>query len=132
MLYTQITKEISISYFSVCCFATGLAIKNHELLHDGGHASRGKSARDICCRRILFNPMHIKKIFDLENKCQGHGVQHLQWSHSIANINLYKCHTWVFFPSSHSFRDIHISKFVTLNMQLKVTMYNIRSDAIQW
>ena len=29
------------------------------------------------------------KIHDLENVGQGHDVQHSQWSHSMANINLY-------------------------------------------
>ena len=38
--------------------------------------------------------MHNKKIFDLENESQGHGIQHSQWSHSMANVNLYKSHTW--------------------------------------
>ena len=28
----------------------------------------------------------------------------------MANINIYKCHKWAFFASSHRFRTIHISK----------------------
>ena len=52
----------------------------------------------------------IKKMFDIENEGQGHGVQHSQWFHSIANINLYKRHTRAFFASSHRFWDIYISK----------------------
>ena len=32
----------------------------------------------------------------------------------MANVNLYKSHTRVYFASSYNFRDIHISKFVTL------------------
>ena len=33
----------------------------------------------------------------LENLGQGHGMQHLQWFHSMANINLYRSHTREFF-----------------------------------
>ena len=36
------------------------------------------------------------QICDLENLGQGHTGQHSQWSHSMANINLYKCHTTSF------------------------------------
>ena len=35
--------------------------------------------------------MH-KKMFDLENEDQGHGVQHSQWCHSMTNITLCKSH----------------------------------------
>ena len=31
--------------------------------------------------------------FDRENLRQGQGVQHSQWTHLMANINLYKNHT---------------------------------------
>ena len=37
------------------------------------------------------------EMFDLENFGQGYVVQHLQWSHSMENINIYKCHTRAFF-----------------------------------
>ena len=33
-----------------------------------------------------------KKMFDLENDGKGHGIQHSQWRHSIANINVGKSH----------------------------------------
>ena len=33
---------------------------------------------------------------------------------------------------SFTYRDTHISKLVTLKMQVQVKMYNIRSDAIRW
>ena len=36
------------------------------------------------------------------------------------------------FASSHRFWDIHISKLVTLQMQIKVMTYNNRSGAIWW
>ena len=71
-------------------------------------------------------------MFDLENESRAHGVQHSRWSHSMANINLYRSHTWAFFSSFHLFRDILISKFVTLKMLVKVMMYNIYSSVIQW
>ena len=32
--------------------------------------------------------MHNKTMFDLEHEGQGHGVQHLQWIHSMANIKV--------------------------------------------
>ena len=44
--------------------------------------------------------MHNRKMFDLENEGQSHGVQHSQWSHSMVNINLYRSHTFAFFASS--------------------------------
>ena len=37
------------------------------------------------------------EMFDLENLGQGHRVQHSQFSHSIANINIYKSLNWAFF-----------------------------------
>ena len=37
-----------------------------------------------------------------------------------------------FLTSSHLFWDIHISKLVTLKMQVRVMMYNIHSGAIRW
>ena len=52
------------------------------------------------------------QICDLEKIDQGHKVQHLQWFHSIVNIDLFKSHTWAFFASTHPFRDIHISTFL--------------------
>ena len=55
-------------------------------------------------------------MFDHENEGQSDGVQHSQWSHSMENINLYKRRTSQFVDSSHRFRNIHVSKFVTLNM----------------
>ena len=32
------------------------------------------------------------EIFDLENLGQGHAVRHSQWSHPMANINIFKHH----------------------------------------
>ena len=46
--------------------------------------------------------------FDLENLGKGHGVQDSKWYTSMANINLYKLHTWAFFASSHRFWNIDI------------------------
>ena len=53
-------------------------------------------------------------MFDLEHDGQYQGVKQSQWSHSMANINLYKRHKWTFLASSHRFYDCHIPKFVTL------------------
>ena len=55
-------------------------------------------------------------MFDLENEGQGYEVQHSQWFHSMANINLYKSHTLALLVSSQPFRDSHISKFVNMKM----------------
>ena len=46
---------------------------------------------------FCLKPMHKKKISDIENEGQGHGVQHSQWFHSMANINLYKRRSLAFF-----------------------------------
>ena len=35
-------------------------------------------------------------MFDLEYEGHVHGVQQLQWSHLMANINLFKSHTRAF------------------------------------
>ena len=72
-------------------------------------------------------------MFYLENEGQSHGV-HLQWSHSMANINVYKSHrpTRAFFVSSNRLRDIYILTFVTWKMLVKVMKYNIRIGAIRW
>ena len=56
------------------------------------------------------------QICDLENLDESHGVQRLEWVHSMSNIDLYKSHTQESFVSSHHFRDIHIPKCVTLKM----------------
>ena len=53
------------------------------------------------------------QICNFHNLIHDHRVQDSQWSHSMANIKLYKSPTWAFFASSHRFRNIHISKFVT-------------------
>ena len=81
-----------------------------------GLASRGKYAGNIRSLRIFLYQIHNNTMFYLENEGQGHGVKHSQWFHSIANINLYKSHTLAFFASSRRFRDINISKFVSVKM----------------
>ena len=60
--------------------------------------------------------MDNRKMFDLENEGQSHGVQQLPCCHSMANINLYKSHTWAFRVNSHRFQDIHISECAALKM----------------
>ena len=63
-------------------------------LDGGGRANRVKSAGEVRCMPAHFlKHMHNKKMFDLENEGQGHGVQQWQRSLSMANINLYKSHT---------------------------------------
>ena len=43
-----------------------------------GRASRGRSVCDIRCFRIFYSQTQYKKMSDLENEGQGHGVQHSQ------------------------------------------------------
>ena len=45
-------------------------------------------------------------MFVLENESYGHGVHQSQWSHSMANINLYKSHIWAFFASFYNLQDM--------------------------
>ena len=71
--------------------------------------------------RIFTTSITIWKILkfqicDFENFEQGHEVEHLQWTYSIANIHFYKSHNWAFFADSRRFRDTHISNFVTMKM----------------
>ena len=50
---------------------------------------------------FVFLSLYLSKYplekFALENLGLYHGVQHSQWSRSMANINLYKSHSWTFF-----------------------------------
>ena len=51
---------------------------------------------------------------------------------AVANINRYKSRTCAFFATSHRFRDIHFSKFITLKLSVNVIAHKIRSCAIRW
>ena len=55
-------------------------------------------------------------MFDLENFGQVHRVQHLQRSHSMTNIIVYKSYNLAFFASSHRFLLTSISNCVTLKI----------------
>ena len=48
------------------------------------------------------------EIFDLEKPGQGQRVQHSQWCHSIANIEIYKFRLLQFCASIHRVQDINI------------------------
>ena len=50
--------------------------------------------------------LYFQKYCDPENIGQGHNVQHSQWHHSMASINLYKIRTLAFFANSYRFPDI--------------------------
>ena len=60
--------------------------------------SRAQKTTRATSRLVKANPsghplsahFYHRKIFDLENKGQGHEVQQLQWSRFMENINLYK------------------------------------------
>ena len=81
-----------------------------------GRVSRIKSAGDTAALPVQFLNNTCINCFDLENEGQDRGVQHSSWCYSMANVNLYKSHNRAFFASINCFRDIHISKFVTLKM----------------
>ena len=55
---------------------------------------------------------HFQKLCNLENIGNDHDVQHSQWPHSMANFNIYKSRTWVFFTSCHRLPDI---KYYTIS-----------------
>ena len=50
---------------------------------------------------LTVSDIVIFLICDLENLGPDYGVQHSQWTHSTANINIYKSHTWALFVSTH-------------------------------
>ena len=62
-----------------------------EQLQGGGRPSGGKSAGDIC--NLIVNG---QEPFITWNKGQDRKVQHRQWSHSMAHINIYKRHYYAF------------------------------------
>ena len=78
-------------------------LEKQEQLHSAGHAIRGKSAGTHAACAFFYKQMHKKKMFDLENEGQRHGVQHSSWCHSMAKINLCKSYTSTFLTSSHRF-----------------------------
>ena len=86
-------------------------------LHGGGRLSQGKSSGDIRSLRMFLLRMHYKKLFDLENECQGHRVQHLRWCHSMVNIDLDKTQIVHFYDSSHRLRNISISNMLPLKFR---------------
>ena len=79
---------------------------------------------------FLLQQMHIKKMFNIKNVGQGHGLQYSQCSHSMADINLYNRRTWAFFASTHHFRDIDVSKFVTFKMSYFLSDGNMNGNNI--
>ena len=50
----------------------------------------------------------------------------------MANIKIYKRRPMQFCAISNRFRDINVSKLLTLKKLVKVTEYNFRTDAIRW
>ena len=65
-------------------------------------------------------------------KFRSRSRSHSQWSHSMANIKVYKRYNWAVFVSFHPFQYISISNFVSLKIHVKIMMYNIRIGAIWW
>ena len=56
---------------------------------------------------LQFSNVYLSELllekFDPENSGRSHRLQHSQWSHFMANVNLYKSHTLAFYASSHRF-----------------------------
>ena len=71
--------------------------------------------------------MHYKKMFKFENG-QVHGIQHSQWSHSIANINLFKSHASFSQALFSRYSHLKIHDLESLGQAHDV---NIRSCAIR-
>ena len=61
--------------------------------------------------QFVYTKFVPKKMIDLENEDQGHGVEYSQWCQSMANINLVKSPISHFCESSHYFRNINILHF---------------------
>ena len=55
---------------------------------------------------FFYNKCMTRKCLTLKMKVNVTEYTKSQWSHSIANINLYKSRTWAFFASSHRFPDV--------------------------
>ena len=64
-------------------------------------------------------------MFDLEKVVQGHGVQHLQWHHSVANIKDYNIFYICEDKSNRILKSINI--FFTF-MRIKVTHTDKRTS----
>ena len=61
------------------------SMTSYDFLCDGNH-------NDCIFQRLLFQ-IALEQ-FDLANVSQGHGVKYSQWPHSMANVNIYKSHTF--------------------------------------
>ena len=69
----------------------------------------------------------ISRNFDLKHIGQRHDIQHTPWRYSMASL--------IFLPTLTVFQILNIMisrNFVTLKIQVKFTVYNIRYGAIQW
>ena len=79
-------------------------------------------------QQILIK-IEIEK-FGIENLGQGQWVQHSQLCYLKANINLHKSHMQHFCDNTDRFQILNIIWcpviFVTLTIQVKVTMYNLQ------
>ena len=83
-------------------------------------------------RKICRNSLVIICNFYLENEGQGYEVQHSQWCHSMANINIYKRHHITYFCASiQHFWDTNISNFF-LEIVGQTHEYNFGNVTSQW
>ena len=60
---------------------------------------------------------------DREHLGQGHGVQHSQLSHAMANINLYKSRSWAFSTNYHRFPHLKIRDLEKCRSRLWCTTF---------
>ena len=125
------------AYWNIICIFIAKIYQTHlnliskqEQLQGGDRVRRGKSAGTNRILRKSYN-RSITKMFYWKWRSRS-------WSTAFVLVPFdvkYQPQVspaWAFFASFHRFRDIHISKFVTLKMDVKVVMYNIRSGAIRW
>ena len=112
--FVTLTMQVKVMMYNIHSGAIRWQIP--DFISDGN-----SNVQHICSAYLSKQPLEN---FYLGNVGYSRGVQQSIWTHSMAHINLYKSHTLALLASSHHFRDIHISKFVTLKMQVKVMMCN--------
>ena len=102
-----------------------------EKLHGWDCASQSKSSWNIfCCN--FYNKLIAWKCLTLKWRSRPQSTPFAIY-YSMANINLYKSHTWAFFASSYCFLDIHIKKIHDLkNIGRRHDIHNNRSGTIRW
>ena len=71
--------------------------------------------------------MNNRKCWPWKFRSTSRNITKYNMRNSETNINVSKSHNLYFYDGSHRFRDINISHFFTLKIEVKVTEYNIRN-----